>query len=40
MDFSQAVPLSLIIETIAGIFVFVALGVIAVKQAKKLKETK
>ena len=40
MDLTQAVPLSFVFETIGGIFLIVAVGIAAVKRAKKIKETK
>jgi hypothetical protein len=36
---SEAVPFSFIIETVVLIFVFVGIGVMAVKRAKKVKES-
>jgi len=38
VDISQPVPFSFILETVGGIFVLIAMGIAAVKLAKKSKE--
>jgi len=36
---SEAVPFSFVVETVLIIFVFVGIGILAVKRAKKVKES-
>lgn len=38
MDFAQAVPTGLIVETVLIIFVMIGIGIVAVRRAKKAEE--